>query len=225
MQGVGWLLGGAIENADAAAWWRRALVVIVAIVASYAVPAFAFTVAGLAGGNGVWSTEVTVAPDNPATAAGIMTGDRVVLVGGKPVTTFAELALALADHAGEPVEVVVVRSGEQVRLTMIPEGPSGRGRIGISARTTLKRGVLGSLVLRLLRVALVAASIAACGAPPVKSEPNGGALCPCSQATWDELGLGGPEVVVPTGRPPTPEAALAQLRHAPPALRRCAKTS
>lgn len=43
-------------------------------------------------------------------------------------------------------------------------------------------------------------------------------MCPCPQSMWDELGLGGPPVVVPTGRPTTREAAVAELRACSAAL-------
>jgi membrane-associated protease RseP (regulator of RpoE activity) len=147
MRGVNWFLGGAIEDAEGAAWWRRAIVVLAAVATSYAVPALGFAVAGLAGGNGVWSTEVSVAPEKPAAIGGMRSGDRVISVGGKPVAIFADLAPALAEHGREPVEVVLVRGAEEVRLTVTPEGPTGRARIGVSPRGKLERGFLGSLAI------------------------------------------------------------------------------
>jgi hypothetical protein len=62
-----------------------------------------------------------------------------------------------------------------------------------------------------LQLVLLAACLTACGTPPAKSGSSVG-LCPCPQSMWDELGLGGPEVVVPTDRPPTREAAITELR-------------
>ena len=104
MRGISLFFGGAIENPQAAAAWRRALVVIAGIVASYLVAASLFSVAFLVGGRALRTTQVTVLEGRPAAEAGMKTGDRVLSVGGAPVVEWADLIAAIEPHAGQPTE-------------------------------------------------------------------------------------------------------------------------
>ena len=58
----------------------------------------------------------------PADKAGLKGGDIIVEFGGQEITNIYDYTYALdAVKIGEPVEVVVLRNGEQVRLTVTPE--------------------------------------------------------------------------------------------------------
>jgi regulator of sigma E protease len=129
MRGIGLAFGGRIADPAAAAPWRRALVVLAALAASYGVPALALTAAALV--QGELSTEVSVLPGKPAEAAGLENGDRVISIGGEPVATWEALKAGVSRHAGEPVELVVSRAGAEKRFTVTPQGPPGHGRIGL----------------------------------------------------------------------------------------------
>jgi regulator of sigma E protease len=132
MRGVRFGFGGAIENPEAAARWRRALVVVAGIAASYLVAVVVFVAAFLAGAGGTLLTQVTVLPNRPAAHAGMQTGDRVRSVAGREVATWDELAKTVSEHPGEPVEVVVARGDETVRFTVTPDADRGKGKIGIA---------------------------------------------------------------------------------------------
>ncbi|NUT58490.1 MAG: PDZ domain-containing protein [Agromyces sp.] len=59
-------------------------------------------------------------PAAPGAAAGIEPGDRIVSVDGQPITSWNESTTIIRDHPDEPIELVVVRDGEQVTLEVTP---------------------------------------------------------------------------------------------------------
>lgn len=136
MRGITFPFGGSIENEDAAAPWRRAVVVIAGVVASYLVPVLFFVLALRLDGTTVYTTEVGVIEGRPAAKAGMASGDRVLRVGGEPVATWEELSRKIGARAAQPTEIVVARGAEDLRFTVLPEGPPGSGKIGVTATPT-----------------------------------------------------------------------------------------
>lgn len=59
-------------------------------------------------------------PAAPGAAAGIEPGDRIVAVAGEPIDTWNESTAIIRDHPDEQIEIVVVRDGEEVSLTVTP---------------------------------------------------------------------------------------------------------
>jgi hypothetical protein len=60
-----------------------------------------------------------VVPDAPAEKAGILDGDRIVQLGDVKIKSFDDLQAALEAHtSGDTVEVVVVRRGERITVTV-----------------------------------------------------------------------------------------------------------
>jgi membrane-associated protease RseP (regulator of RpoE activity) len=59
-------------------------------------------------------------PAAPGAAAGIEPGDRIVSVAGQPIDTWNESTAIIRDHPDEPIELVVVRDGEEVTLEVTP---------------------------------------------------------------------------------------------------------
>jgi len=58
----------------------------------------------------------------PADKAGLKGGDIIVEFGGTKITSIYDYTYALdAVKIGQPVNVVVLRNGERVGLTVIPE--------------------------------------------------------------------------------------------------------
>jgi regulator of sigma E protease len=89
------------------------------------------------------STEVTVVAD-PAEAAGIKSGDRIVEVNQKPVERWTEMAEAISRHPEETIPIVVERSGQRLTFSVTPRRvdtghgkKKGRsiGRIGVQLAT------------------------------------------------------------------------------------------
>jgi len=69
----------------------------------------------------------------PADTAGLLTGDRILEINGKRVSTFSEIQESIALSARRPTDMVVNRDGTNVGIRIIPEldKDSGAGRIGI----------------------------------------------------------------------------------------------
>jgi len=66
-------------------------------------------------------------PRSPAAAGGIRSGDKIVSIGGRPVSNWTQLGDAIrAQPAGQPLAVVVDRSGRQLTLSVTPGTVSGR---------------------------------------------------------------------------------------------------
>lgn len=59
-------------------------------------------------------------PAAPGAAAGIEPGDRIVSVAGQPIDTWNESTAIIRDHPDEPIELVVVRDGDEVTLEVTP---------------------------------------------------------------------------------------------------------
>ncbi|MBU1235341.1 MAG: RIP metalloprotease RseP [Gammaproteobacteria bacterium] len=77
----------------------------------------------------------TVVADSVAQAAGLIAGDRVRSINGKPISTWTELAMGIRESAGNPIVLEVVRGGMLHELRMVPaveiDGGKTIGRIGI----------------------------------------------------------------------------------------------
>jgi len=93
---------------------------------------------------------VDVTPGQPADAAGLRKGDRVVSLDGLRTVKASDWDLAAADFSPDrEVEVVVERDGEQVTLTLTPGTPFPWGRVALNALAVL--GYLGLVLLVLLQ--------------------------------------------------------------------------
>jgi regulator of sigma E protease len=79
---------------------------------------------------------IAVQPGKAGERAGMQARDEVVEADGKPIASWEQLIAAVAPKANVPMELVVLRGGEPVRITVTPEAASdgGRtvGRIGVS---------------------------------------------------------------------------------------------
>ncbi len=85
-----------------------------------------------------------VVQESPAARAGMQSGDRVVAVDGRAITSWGELVEEIQGHPGRPLLLTVERSGGRVELQVTPEvvtteeGESGR----IGAAVALPQGGL-----------------------------------------------------------------------------------
>jgi membrane-associated protease RseP (regulator of RpoE activity) len=106
----------------------------------------AFSILGVPGGHplaeriGGETTDVeawtvgSVSPDSAAEAVGLQEGDDVISIGGVTTATFDDIGTAVRPNAGETVDVVVLRDGQELvfeaTLGENPDHP-GRGFLGI----------------------------------------------------------------------------------------------
>jgi regulator of sigma E protease len=82
-----------------------------------------------------------VMPGSPAERAGIQPGDVIVRLGSAPVSTWEHLELAVGARPEREVEAVVMRGGNEVRLTIRPDKTTLRTR----SDTRFEVGTIGVL--------------------------------------------------------------------------------
>ena len=63
----------------------------------------------------------TVTPGQPAAEGGVQAGDSIVRVGGEAVAVFSDLVDRVSASAGRPIDLDIVRGGEAIRVTVVPE--------------------------------------------------------------------------------------------------------
>ena len=73
-----------------------------------------------AGGAAPAATCLPSDPRAPAAAAGILPGDRVVSLAGQPVNNWDDVRALIRPNGGRPIDVVVERGGQTVRMTTTP---------------------------------------------------------------------------------------------------------
>jgi regulator of sigma E protease len=130
---------------------------------------------------------------NPAYAAGLAAGDRIVAIDGKPIARWRELTTAVTASAGKPLRFTVQRDQRTFDVSITPMGPPTPGaweggRIGIEAprvRTYLERSTFGEAVSAAWprTVALVGQTFAGIGGLLLKPFESAGSL-------------GGPQMIV-----------------------------
>ncbi len=76
------------------------------------------------------------AAGSTAEKAGMLPGDSVVSIAGKPMTAFNDITAALGDHKGETITVGFYRNGA---LDSLPVEVSSAGKLGVQCETDIKR--------------------------------------------------------------------------------------
>src|SRR5699024_624958 len=73
---------------------------------------------------------------NPAQEAGLQPGDVIRSLGGKEVESAQHLTQLVNAHGGETVEMVVQRTGKEVRMRIAPvrDALDGQYRLGVWVR-------------------------------------------------------------------------------------------
>ncbi len=62
-----------------------------------------------------------VVPGTPAEAAGLQPGDRIQQVAGEPVKSFQQFQHAVAGHAGQALQLQVLRGAQTLQLSVVPK--------------------------------------------------------------------------------------------------------
>jgi regulator of sigma E protease len=85
---------------------------------------------------------------SPAARAGIQSGDSLIAVGGQPVDGWASAVEQIRRSPGRPLPVEVMRAGERLTITVVPDSARQRddngrevltGRIGVGNRVDNRR--------------------------------------------------------------------------------------
>jgi regulator of sigma E protease len=98
-----------------------AILVYVALFASYGVPRTPAVVP-------------SIAPGSPAATAGFQPGDRIVAIEGRQISRFEDFHRTVLLHPGQPLEFQLERQGRLVEVTAAPQSIVQRDRFGNESR-------------------------------------------------------------------------------------------
>ena len=122
---------------------HRSLAARTAIVAAgpganFLLAAVIFLLVYLVAGVPVRTSEIgAVQADSPAAAAGLQAGDRIVMVGDRPIRSWDELSRAVRDSGGRALEMGVVRDGREFVVPVRPNLGTTRNLLGESEEVWL----------------------------------------------------------------------------------------
>ncbi len=117
-------------------WWSQAIVLVAGVVMNMVLAIVVLT-AAFALGSQAPTGEVKVSdvrPGSPAQAAGVLAGDVVRAVDGRPMHRSADVVAYTYDHRGKEIVLTLVRGGVELGPTRaVPrvEPPEGEGPLGI----------------------------------------------------------------------------------------------
>ena len=95
--------------------WKRVTAIFAGPAANILLAIVLFAVLFMSAGGKATTTVEAVTNDSPAQSAGLQAGDRIVAIGGRPVSA-DEVSRTISSSEGRPLTVVVVRDGQLVRL-------------------------------------------------------------------------------------------------------------
>lgn len=92
----------------------------------------------LTSGSQIMISEIgQVREGSPAYKAGLLKGDVIVSVGGKPLETWGEIKNVVQNSAGKPLQCTVKRGGELLTFTVVPEISVVKNIFGEEVKTAL----------------------------------------------------------------------------------------
>jgi regulator of sigma E protease len=81
----------------------------------------------------------TVLPDSPARSAGLIPGDKIVAINGRPISP-DRISETIRGSRGRPLALTVVRGGERLRLRAVsPRSTDGSLRLGFALKPRYER--------------------------------------------------------------------------------------
>lgn len=125
--------------------WKRAAIVAAGPIANFLLAIVIFTTVFFAFGRDVLPARVSdVRPGEAGVMAGFQPGDLIVSIDDVPVKSWAGMQRIIQHSAGVPLQFVIYRGNQQVRLTATPAlreiktafGTQRIGMIGLSAAAT-----------------------------------------------------------------------------------------
>jgi regulator of sigma E protease len=133
---------------DSKPLWARAWVISAGVIFNMIFAVLVFIALGLAYGEPTLAPPTLeigqVLPGQPAAAAGLREGDRIVSAGGRAVGSWEEFVEVVKAHPGRPLALEVRRGGEPVALTVTPRVEGGEGKIGAGPVEVVTHRPLGA---------------------------------------------------------------------------------
>ncbi|MBI5545533.1 MAG: RIP metalloprotease RseP [Deltaproteobacteria bacterium] len=118
--------------------WKRALIGLAGPAMNLIFPIFVYFAAFYFQTSDISSRLGEVIPDQPAFAAGLRSGDRIISVNGSPVKYFTELQELISPRWEQPVSITFERGGKTQTVNVVPEKTEDRNIL-----ETETRGVIG----------------------------------------------------------------------------------
>jgi regulator of sigma E protease len=110
--------------------WARALIVFAGPLGNLIFASLLFSILFATGVPVMTSKVGGVKEGMPAAKAGVVAGDEIVAVNGKPVSRWEDLSQAIRDSDGSPVELKLARDGAERTVSVTPERTEGRTIFG-----------------------------------------------------------------------------------------------
>jgi regulator of sigma E protease len=111
--------------------WQRAAIVAAGPLTNLLFAILIFAAFNLALGKVVASTEIARFGENsPAMAAGMQTGDRIVSIDGREVSSFTEIPELVAPYPGKTLTIAVNRAGQSLTFRVLARDETERDRFG-----------------------------------------------------------------------------------------------
>lgn len=102
--------------------WKRGLVAVAGPAMNLVLPVLVFfCIAAFTHHEGISPTVGAIMPGSPAEQSGMLAGDRVLSIDGKPIQVFEDLRDRISENANGALRIVVEREGQQVALSMVPQ--------------------------------------------------------------------------------------------------------
>ena len=125
---------------DGKPFWARVLVISAGVIMNWLFAVLAFS--AIAMGRGVFEPRITaVAPGSPAAEAGLLSDDLVRSVDGAAVHDPTQVTMRIERRAGEPVDIVVDRGGEELTFVATPEPVEQYSDLTGESRTVGRIGI------------------------------------------------------------------------------------
>jgi regulator of sigma E protease len=122
--------------------WIRAAVLFAGPFMNYVTAVFLYAGVFLFQGVSVIPTTAVgdVVAEGPAAQAGIIPGDTIVAVAGRPVSDWYDIETFLIEDADAPREVEILRDGARERVTLTPGREDGRVTLGLYPHVSSRIG-------------------------------------------------------------------------------------
>ena len=118
-----------------AATWRRLVAIFAGPGANIVLAIVLMSILFMTSAGKATSEISAVQDDSPAAQMGLEQGDRLLSIGGRPVTSPSEISSLISTSEGKPIAVVVARDGKEVEL-----GPTAPERVGDAYRLGIVLG-------------------------------------------------------------------------------------